>query len=83
MSLCIFKKYKNIFGIMGKGVHKYRILNTALIDYLLTIILAIVLGAVSGIPLVLTTIFSFILAIIMHILFGVETNTLKFLGIKC
>ena len=83
MSLCIFKNYKNVLGVMGKGVHKYRILDTALVDYLLTIVLAVVLGAVSGVPLVLTTIFSFILAIVMHILFGVETNTVKFLGIKC
>ena len=83
MSLCLFKKYKDVFGVMGKGVHKYRLLDTALVDYLLTIVVAVVLGAISGVPLVLTTIFSFILAIVMHILFGVETNTLKFLGIKC
>jgi hypothetical protein len=83
MSVCPFKKYKDALGIIGKGVHKYRFLNTAIIDYVLTLIVAIVLGAVTGVPLVLTTIFSFVLAIVLHILFGVETNTVKYLGIKC
>jgi len=83
MSICVLKKYKDVFGKIGQGVHKYRLLDTALVDYLLTIVLAVVLGAVSGVPIVLTTIFSFVLAIVMHVLFGVETNTVKYLGIKC
>ena len=37
----------------------------------------------TKIPLVLTTIGILILGIIMHYLFGVETNTLKYLGITC
>lgn len=83
MNICPFSKYKNILGIIEKGVHKYRFLNTAIIDYILTIITACVTTYFSKIPLVLTTIMWLILGIILHILFGVQTNTLKYLGIIC
>tara|TARA_B100001248_G_C27396502_1_gene465925 strand:- start:4418 stop:4675 length:258 start_codon:yes stop_codon:yes gene_type:complete len=83
MNICPFSKYKNILGIIEKGVHKYRFLNTAIIDYILTIITACITTYFSNIPLVLTTIMWLILGIILHILFGVQTNTLKYLGIIC
>ena len=35
---CPFSKYKHILGIPKKGVHRYRLLGTAIIDYILTII---------------------------------------------
>ena len=81
--MCIFSEYKNIFGEIGKGVHKYRFLNTALIDYTLTILVAILITYFTDIPLVLTTIGLLVLGIILHYLFGVNTNTLKYLGITC
>lgn len=81
MNLSPFKKYKFLLGFPKKGIHSYRILDTAIIDYLLTILLAIIISYISNIPLVLTTILCFILGIIIHLLFGIETNTLKFLGI--
>lgn len=74
-------KYKDIFGKPKQGPHQYRFMNTALVDYAFTIIGAIILTYFSGIPLVLTTIFLFVLGIILHILFGVPTNTTKYLGI--
>ena len=81
--MCIFSKYKDIFGEAGKGVHSYRFLNTALVDYLLTILGAILLTYLTDIPLVLTTIGLLVLGIILHYLFGVNTNSLKYLGIIC
>lgn len=81
--MCIFKEYKNIFGEIGKGPHQYRFLNTALVDYILTILGAILITYLTGIPLVLTTIGLLLLGIILHYLFGVNTNTLKYLGITC
>lgn len=78
----IFKKYRNIFGEPKKGVHKYRFLNTALVDYILSIILAIIITYFTNIPLVLTTVIILSLGIILHILFGVPTNTTKYLGIN-
>ena len=81
--MCIFSKYKNIFGEAGKGVHQYRFLNTPLVDYLLTILGAILLTYLTDIPLVLTTIGLLVLGLILHYLFGVNTNSLKYLGITC
>ena len=83
MNLCPFHKYKDILGVPFKGVHKFRFLNTAIVDYILTIILAILTTYFTTTPLVLTTILWFVIGIISHILFGVETDTLKYLGISC
>ena len=80
---CPLKKFKYILGIPKKGFHRYRFIDTAIIDYIFTIILSIIITLLTKIPDVLTTIFSFILGIILHILFGVPTNTTKFLGINC
>ena len=81
--MCIFSKYKDIFGEAGKGVHSYRFLNTALVDYIVTILGAILLTYLTDIPLVLTKIGLLVLGIILHYLFGVNTNSLKYLGITC
>ena len=83
MDICPFSKYKNILGIIGKGIHKYRFLNTAIIDYIFTIIIACITTYFSNIPLVLATIMWLVLGIVLHMLFGVKTNTLKYLGILC
>lgn len=80
---CPLSKYKNLLGIPGKGFHSIRLFNTPVVDYLLTMIAAIVTSLTTKIPLVLTTILWFILGIILHILFGVQTSTLTFMGIKC
>tara|TARA_A100001011_G_scaffold377230_1_gene440636 strand:- start:2735 stop:2983 length:249 start_codon:yes stop_codon:yes gene_type:complete len=81
--MCPFSKYKHILGIPGKGLHKYNILGTAIFDYVLTIILAFVWTALTGFPLVFSTVMWFIIGFILHILFGVETHAVKYLGIKC
>ena len=77
---CTFSKYMNIFGIPNTGVHSYRFLNTAIVDYILTILLSIIITFLTNIPLVLTTIFSFIVGIIAHYMFCINTNTIKFMG---
>ena len=81
--MCPFSKFKDFLGIAGEGLHKFKILNTAMFDYFLTIVASFLLAYLTGIPLVLMTILLFTLAIILHILFGVNTNTLQFFGIKC
>ena len=83
MNICPFSKYKSVFGFPAQGVHKYRFLDTAIVDYILTIVASCITTYFSKIPLVLTTIMWLILGIVFHILFGVETNTLKYLGITC
>jgi len=80
---CFFEKFKNIFGEAGKGVHQYRLLDVALVDYLLTLVLAMLVSKLTGLPLVLSTILMFILAVVLHWLFGLQTSAVRFLGLKC
>ena len=42
--LCAFSKFNKIFGISGKGVHHFRILDVAAVDYFLTLIGAFLLS---------------------------------------
>ena len=81
--MCIFKKYKHVLGVPREGVHKLRFLDTALNDYIGTILIAITLTFLTKIPLVFSTIVTFIVGEILHYLFGLETNTLKYLNISC
>jgi len=83
MGYCPFKKFSNIFGESGKGLHSIRILDTAIIDYILSILLAFLLAWITGIPLVIMTIIVLFIGIILHILFGINTNAVKFLGLNC
>ena len=80
---CPLSQYKNMFGKVNEGVHSVRFLGTAIVDYVLTIILAIITTLATKMPLVLTTIMWLIIAIILHIIFGVQTSTLTYLGINC
>ena len=81
--LCAFSKFNKIFGISGKGVHHFRILDVAAVDYFLTLIGAFLLSYLTQIPLVLSTIGLLILGVILHILFGIPTNAVKYLGLSC
>ena len=81
---CPFKKFKNLFGIEKKGIHKYRFTeDTAILDYFITIVGCLIISHFTKIPLVLTTIIVLLLGILVHALFGVQTNSLTYLGIKC
>ena len=83
MSLCPLSKFNKIFGIPGKGVHHFRILDVAAVDYFLTLIGALILSYLTQIPLVLSTIGLLILGVILHTLFGIPTNAVKYLGLSC
>jgi len=83
MNFCPFKTFKNIFGKPKSGVHKFRIFNTAMADYILTLFLSFLTTYLTHIPLTLTTILWFIVSIIAHMLFGVPTDALNYLGIQC
>jgi hypothetical protein len=68
-------QYKYLFGIPGQGIHKYRFLETPIVDYVGTIILAMILTKFTKIPLVLTTIGMFVLGILLHMVFCLRTGT--------
>ena len=79
MPLLNLSKYKNIFGAPGTGVHKYKFKGTAIVDYFLTIAGAFIITYFTDIPLVITTIGLFLIGIVLHYLFGIETLVLKFI----
>ena len=81
MNIHFLSQYQNIFGEQGKGLHRFRLLDVAAIDYLLSILLSIAVSAITKFPLVLTTILIFILGIILHTIFGVKTSAVKYLGL--
>ena len=83
MTKCPLSKYSSLFGEPGKGIHKIRILNTPILDYLLTILAAMLISYLTDIPLVLTTIFMFVFGIFIHMLFGVNTSSVEYLGLSC
>ena len=80
---CPFKQFRDIIGKPGTGIHSYRFENTAIVDYFVTILLAMLLTKVTKIPLVLTTILLLVLGIVFHMLFGINTGSVKFLGLSC
>ena len=81
--VCIFKQFSNIFGTPGTGVHVWRLFGAAGIDYILTIIVACLTTYLTKAPLVITTIGWLLIGFLCHMLFGVQTNTMTWLGIEC
>ena len=77
MSYCPFKKYSEIFGKVNEGVHSYRIFNIAIMDVISTIIGALVISIIFKINFGLILIFLFLLGIVLHRLFCVNTTINK------
>jgi|SaaInlStandDraft_6_1057023.scaffolds.fasta_scaffold63919_3 hypothetical protein len=75
----MLSEYKYIFGVPKTGLHSYRLLDVAIIDYLMTIIASFMVSYITKIPVVLSTIGMFIMGILLHLLFGLDTNTIKYL----
>ena len=73
--------YKYLFGVPGKGIHAYKFLDTAIVDYMGTILLAAILTKLTNIPFVISTILMFIIGIVLHALFCVPTGATRYLGI--
>ena len=76
-------RYKNIFGKVGEGVHSYRIFNIAVVDVILTVIGAYILHKYVKIfqkyKLYQVLIVLFILGIVLHKIFCVNTTVDKLL----
>ena len=74
MILC---KYKDIFGKVGEGAHSVRFFNFAVIDTLLTLVLAYIINYYLKTNLLVIFIVLIILSIAIHRLFCVETTLTK------
>jgi hypothetical protein len=71
-------KYKDIFGKPGEGAHSYRIFNIAIVDVLLTVLLALIIYFfLPKYPLIYILIFVFVLGIVAHRIFCVPTTVDK------
>lgn len=74
MSLC---QYKHIFGKEGEGVHSIRVFNIALVDVLMTLLTAYVISSYYKLSFFNTSIVLFLLAILLHRIFCVNTTVNK------
>jgi len=72
--MCIFAKYKDIFGKSREGVHSIRIFDFAIIDIIMTFVGAYFISKYYNINIWLTFILLFIYGQILHVLFCVETK---------
>jgi uncharacterized membrane protein len=74
LNLC---KYKNLFGKPGEGIRKYRILDIAIFDTTVVIIIGLLISHFTGYNIWLTLAVLFISGIIVHRLFCVKTGVGK------
>ena len=76
-----FCKHKDILGKPGEGVHKYRFMNIAIVDVLLTILLAkaIQYYIIPTYDIWLILFACFIAGILLHRIFCVKTTIDKLL----
>ena len=80
---CPFSKFKDFFGKPGEGVHQYKFMGVAIVDLLLSIVLAIIVSHFTTMPHVLSIITVLLLGLVLHVLFGVPTQAVKWLGLAC
>jgi hypothetical protein len=69
----LFCKYKNIFGVPKTGAHSYRLFDIAVVDVILTMLVGLLIGYITNNYLI-SIIFMFMLGIIFHYLFCVNTT---------
>ena len=67
-------KYKHIFGKEKEGLHAYRILDIAVVDYIGTVLVAYILSVYYDIEFWKINTLLFVLAIIIHRIFCVNTT---------
>ena len=75
-SLC---SKKDMFGKPGEGAHSYRFMGIAIVDFLLTVIVALLVAWIMKWSIGWTLLGFFILGIIAHRLFCVRTTVDKLL----
>lgn len=65
---------KNIFGVPRRGIHSYRVFDIAIVDVLATIIVAYGLSYIVKMKFIYVLLMLFILGIIVHRIFHVNTT---------
>ena len=67
-------RYQDALGIPNEGVHSYRFLGVAIVDVMMTILVAALLSYFFRFPFVVTLVAFFMLGVILHRLFCVRTT---------
>ena len=67
-------KYKDVFGEPRKGVHAIRIADFAVVDVILTVLGAILIAKTLNVNVIATIAILFIIAIVTHKAFCVDTK---------
>ena len=76
----MFCKYKNIFGKVGEGIHSFRLFNISIVDVLIVIFLAYFIHLfIPSYNFIYILILLFVIGIIIHRLFCVQTTIDKLL----
>jgi uncharacterized membrane protein YcaP (DUF421 family) len=76
---CPFKQFADIFGKPNEGVHSYRIFNIAIVDVIATLLGALLISYLFKVNFFLVAVLLFLLGIVLHRLFCVNTTINKFL----
>ena len=74
MNLC---KYRDSFGKVGTGVHSLRLFNIAIVDTLLTLVLAYIINSYLKSNLLIIFFLLLVLSIAIHKAFCVQTTLTK------
>ena len=69
----------NALGQPEQGVHAPTLAGTAIVDYALTLVLALATTKATGVPLPLTTAGCMLLGVLVHAAFKVDTRTARWL----
>jgi len=70
-------KYRHIFGVEGEGLHSVRILDIAVVDTLMTLLVGAFIAYYAKLNLYLVWVVLFILGILVHRLFCVNSTINK------
>lgn len=73
--------FKDIFGKPGEGVHSWRVLDVAVVDTVLTFILAMIIKIyfLKTFSFVQVLVGTFVIGEVMHFLFCVDTKVIRVL----
>lgn len=74
--------YANFFGESGQGIHATRFLGMALVDWLATIVLALLVSYFFKIHFVYSLLGWFVLGEILHYVYGVKTAVLSAINLE-
>jgi hypothetical protein len=75
-------KYKDAFGQPSQGPHKYRLFGMAIVDWVLTIILALIIARWQQFSFIATLIVLFVVGQLLHFIFCVDTAFMKFIHLR-